>query len=205
MTYVTIPLVGDKSHVDRCSQELPECRPYTACAHVDVYAKPWVKRYCRCPGTPCSESLDANDNHTLVSGTRLIKMCEPVKILPTCRPFHDYTWTFETDQDKQRIIQTMHCVCPANTQPYLAKTVSPYKIHFACSPEMLQRCQRKEPCRLFTVNRDVVEAATYVTLCACPHGHVCPRHHTDPGAVFSPSPLPLRTMRTYAGYCTAPS
>jgi hypothetical protein len=66
------------------------------------------------------------------------------------------------------------------------------------------RCQRKEPCRLFSVrkNRDRPSAdeVNMSTLCHCPHRRHCPKHHLDvgviPGKAYSDDAL-----RTYAGYC----
>ena len=66
------------------------------------------------------------------------------------------------------------------------------------------KCGRKEPCRLFSVKQSeqhsAVAEATLSSLCSCPHGHRCPRHHTDtgvvPGRVYTD-----QTVRTYTGYC----
>lgn len=66
------------------------------------------------------------------------------------------------------------------------------------------RCQRKEPCRLFTVKKrpDVEEVSTN-TLCQCPHGHHCPQHHSEPSVISSPSSFTEEHIRTYSGYCTS--
>ena len=52
------------------------------------------------------------------------------------------------------------------------------------------KCQRKEPCRLFSVKPKAgqgagqgVEEVTMSSLCSCPHSRRCPRHHTDVGVV----------------------
>ena len=66
------------------------------------------------------------------------------------------------------------------------------------------KCQRKEPCRLFSVkktpSRPEVEEVTMSSLCSCPHNHRCPRHHLDvgvvPGRVYTED-----AVRTYSGYC----
>lgn len=64
------------------------------------------------------------------------------------------------------------------------------------------RCQRKEPCRLFTVKKKAdVEEVNTSTLCQCPHGHHCPRHHFDPSVIFSPSSFKEDHIKTYSGYC----
>ncbi|KAH8041082.1 hypothetical protein HPB51_013742 [Rhipicephalus microplus] len=62
------------------------------------------------------------------------------------------------------------------------------------------RCQRKEPCRLFTVRkRPDVEEVNASTLCQCPRGWHCPGKHTEavPGPRYD-------RVRTYSAYCTAP-
>lgn len=64
------------------------------------------------------------------------------------------------------------------------------------------KCQRKEPCRLFTVRkRKDVEEVNTNTLCQCPRGYKCPTHHNElsviPGTVY-----PLDHIRTYSGYCS---
>ena len=66
------------------------------------------------------------------------------------------------------------------------------------------RCERKEPCRLFSVKkspaRPEVDEVTMSGLCSCPHGHRCPKHHLDvgvvPGRVYTDD-----AVRTYSGYC----
>ena len=66
------------------------------------------------------------------------------------------------------------------------------------------KCQRKEPCRLFSVkkapHRPEVDEVTTSTLCSCPHSHRCPGHHLDvgvvPGRVYSED-----AVRAYTGYC----
>ena len=52
------------------------------------------------------------------------------------------------------------------------------------------KCQRKEPCRLFSVKPKAGQGAgqegeevTMSSLCSCPHSRRCPRHHTDVGVV----------------------
>ena len=66
------------------------------------------------------------------------------------------------------------------------------------------KCQRKEPCRLFSVKKSTgrpdVDEVTMSTLCSCPHNHRCPKHHLDvgvvPGRIYSED-----VVRTYSGYC----
>lgn len=64
------------------------------------------------------------------------------------------------------------------------------------------RCQRKEPCRLFTVRKrmELLDEVNTNTLCQCPHNHYCPTHHTDPGTVQGKSYVE-ENIRTYSGYC----
>ncbi|GIY90877.1 protein giant-lens [Caerostris extrusa] len=71
----------------------------------------------------------------------------------------------------------------------------------ACEKKM--RCQRKEPCRLFTVKKrpDVEEVSTS-TLCQCPKDHNCPEHHSQPSVILTPSSFTEQHIRTYSGYCT---
>ena len=66
------------------------------------------------------------------------------------------------------------------------------------------KCQRKEPCRLFSVKKSGshsgAEEVSLSQLCSCPHSHRCPKHHLDmgvvPGKVYSD-----QEVRTYSGYC----
>ena len=67
------------------------------------------------------------------------------------------------------------------------------------------RCQRKEPCRLFSVRKNAdhpvkKELVNTSSLCQCPHRKKCPRHHLDvgviPGKVYSED-----SLRTYSAYC----
>ena len=66
------------------------------------------------------------------------------------------------------------------------------------------RCQRKEPCRLFSVrknpSRPSADEVSTSSLCQCPHRRKCPKHHLDvgviPGKVYSDD-----SVRTYSGYC----
>ena len=66
------------------------------------------------------------------------------------------------------------------------------------------KCERKEPCRLFSVKKSAhradVDEVTTSSLCSCPHNHRCPQHHLDvgvvPGRVYSED-----AVRAYSGYC----
>ncbi|XP_022256852.1 protein giant-lens-like [Limulus polyphemus] len=81
----------------------------------------------------------------------------------------------------------------------IAKTRQ-YKVHTTPYPLL---CQRKEPCRLFSVRkRSEVEDVNTDTLCHCPHGHVCPHNHKDSSVILEPSHHRSR-IRTYSGYCTS--
>lgn len=75
-------------------------------------------------------------------------------------------------------------------------------LHCLCSRPQRLRCQRKEPCRLFTVRKrqELLDEVNTNTLCQCPHGHVCPRHHTDPGVIAGKS-YTEEAIKTYSGYC----
>ena len=72
------------------------------------------------------------------------------------------------------------------------------------SPLQKLKCQRKEPCRLFSVKKSSshadVDEVTMSSLCSCPHSSRCPKHHLDigvvPGRVYSND-----DVRTYSGYC----
>lgn len=69
------------------------------------------------------------------------------------------------------------------------------------------KCERKEPCRLFSVKKSAhradVDEVTTSSLCSCPHNHRCPQHHLDvgvvPGRVYSED-----AVRAYSGYCMWP-
>lgn len=63
------------------------------------------------------------------------------------------------------------------------------------------RCQRKEPCRLFTVRKKETHFEVNTnTLCQCPHGHSCPKHHMEPGVIPGKS-YTDDGIRTFSGYC----
>lgn len=190
--------------------DLPICSPRSVCNKVDTYDTPWVERQCKCPHKKqCSTDLTPGDGHTVTDKTRQFKLCEPISELPKCRFFRDITWTFINYPDNSTQ-QIMHCLCPKSSVAYIIKRQmyeSPnglgygYQYSFACSPQSRLRCQRKEPCRLFTVKkRQQVEEVNTNTLCQCPHGHRCPHHHTDVGVI--PSKLfSEEQVRTYSGYC----
>ncbi|XP_059489550.1 protein giant-lens [Neocloeon triangulifer] len=188
-------------------EDLPECGPWAVCSKVDLYDSPWVEKQCRCPSSSCSSSLDASDGHTVTDKTRLFKLCEPTKKLPKCRFFRDYTWTLRTSPDNITE-QVMHCHCPKSSVAYLVKRQTyqtpqglGYQYSFACSPQSRLRCQRKEPCRLFTVRkRPEVDEVNLNSLCQCPHGHHCPRHHREAGVIAGKS-YTEEAIRTYSGYC----
>ncbi|ODN05818.1 hypothetical protein Ocin01_00851 [Orchesella cincta] len=189
---------------------LPDCTTYSVCSKIDTYDKPWVEKQCRCPehAGECSSSILSNDGHTITDKTRHYKLCEPVRKLPKCRYFRDITWTLVTKGDNLTQ-QIVHCVCPKDAVAYMIKRQAyttddnevGFKYSFACSPQSRVLCQRKEPCRLFTVKRrtSVTEVNTS-TLCQCPRGFQCPSHHTDPG-VISGKFYPENMLRTFSGYC----
>lgn len=68
------------------------------------------------------------------------------------------------------------------------------------------RCQRKEPCRLFTVRKrqEMVDEVNTNALCQCSTEHACPSHHTDAGVIQSKN-YSEENIRTYSGYCMSPS
>ncbi|XP_046678881.1 protein giant-lens [Homalodisca vitripennis] len=196
--------------VGESEEELPVCRPWSVCSKVDMYESPWIERQCRCPGAnKCSSSLSSNDGHTLSDKTRHFKLCEPVKKLSKCRYFRDITWTLTSGPDNVTQ-QLVHCHCPRGAVAYLIKQQAfqnrdgqiGYQYSFACSPQSRLRCQRKEPCRLFTVRKrlELLDEVNTNTLCQCPHNHYCPTHHTDPGTVQGKSYVE-ENIRTYSGYC----
>jgi len=190
--------------------DLPVCSPFSVCGKVDTYGTPWMEKQCRCPGSPCSTLTHARDGHTIHDRTKQYKVCEPAKKLKKCKYFRDITWTniIYPDNSTQ---QVMHCRCPRNSVAYLVKrhayqtdTGLGYQFSFACSPQTKLKCERKEPCRLFSVkkspSRPEVDEVTMSSLCSCPHNHRCPKHHLDvgvvPGRIYSDD-----AVRTYSGYC----
>ncbi|XP_060536819.1 protein giant-lens [Cylas formicarius] len=194
-------------------EDLPECNPRSICNKVDLYHTPWVERQCRCPeGRICPMGLDTDDGHTFVEKTRQYKLCESIKKLPKCRFFRDTTWSI-TLYANNVTEQVLHCHCPKNSVTYLNKVLQSksqiaFQYLFSCSPETRLRCQRKEPCRLFTVRRrqESLDEANVDTLCQCPHGHRCPRHHTDEGVILVKSYGEKKYfdddfLDTYSGYC----
>ncbi|KAL5242394.1 hypothetical protein ACI65C_009804 [Semiaphis heraclei] len=195
-------------------EELPVCEKWAVCSKVDMYQWPWVERQCRCPPgvPPCSQMLSPADGHTITDKTRQFKLCEPIKMLPKCRYFRDMAWTLRSEGNGT--LQTVHCHCPKGSVAYLLKRQTyqteskqiGYQYSFACSPQSRLRCQRKEPCRLFTVRKrqEMVDEVNTNTLCQCPPEHGCPSHHTDAGVIQSKN-YSEENIRTYSGYCMQPS
>lgn len=195
-------------------EELPVCEKWAVCSKVDMYQWPWVERQCRCPPgvPPCSQMLSPADGHTITDKTRQFKLCEPIKMLPKCRYFRDMAWTLRSEGNGT--LQTVHCHCPKGSVAYLLKRQAyqteskqiGYQYSFACSPQSRLRCQRKEPCRLFTVRKrqEMVDEVNTNTLCQCPPEHGCPSHHTDTGVIQSKN-YSEENIRTYSGYCMQPS
>lgn len=64
------------------------------------------------------------------------------------------------------------------------------------------KCQRKEPCKLFTVRKrqELLDEVNTNALCQCPKNHRCPRLHTDSGVIAGKSYIE-DNIRTYSGYC----
>jgi len=191
---------------------LPVCSPNSVCNKLDTYGSPWVEKQCRCPkgSNPCSTSTHIRDGHTVTDRNRQYKICEPVKSLKKCKYFRDVTWTYITYPDNSTQ-QVMHCRCPKNSVAYLIRrhayqtvTGTGYQYSFACSPQTKIKCQRKEPCRLFSVrknhDRPTADDVNTTGLCQCPHKKKCPRHHLDvgviPGKIYSED-----SVRTYSAYC----
>ncbi|KAB7502276.1 Protein giant-lens [Armadillidium nasatum] len=134
-------------------------------------------------------------------------MCEPTKKLRKCRYFRDITWSYITFP--QNVTQQIvHCACPKNSVAYIVKRKMfysagelGYHYAFACSPQSRLRCQRKEPCRLFTVRKkERHQEVNTSTLCQCPHNHRCPKHHLDPGVIPGKAYIE-DNIRTFSGYC----
>ncbi|XP_053977871.1 protein giant-lens isoform X4 [Hylaeus volcanicus] len=200
---------------DDSEEELPECLDRSqVCSKVDLYGSPWVERQCRCPDArSCPSSLHGDDGHTIVDKTRQYKLCEPVKRLPICRYFKDVTWTVAPGGGPANAtVQRVYCRCRPASVPYLVRRQafrspegnSGFIYAFACSPQSRLRCQRKEPCRLFTVRKrqsSQLEEVNASPLCQCPKGHRCPRRHTDPGSLPARSYSGVLEIKTYSGYC----
>ncbi|XP_068149239.1 LOW QUALITY PROTEIN: protein giant-lens [Drosophila tropicalis] len=158
----------------------------------------------------CPSSLGIEDGHTIADKTRHYKMCQPVHKLPVCKHFRDYTWTLTTATELNVTEQIVHCRCPKNSVTYLTKREpigdgSPgYRYLFACSPLTRLRCQRKQPCKLFTVRKrqEFLDEVNINSLCQCPKGHHCPSHHTQSSVIAGESFLE-DNIQTYSGYCMA--
>lgn len=158
----------------------------------------------------CPSSLGIEDGHTIVDKTRHYKLCNPVHKLPVCRHFRDYTWTLTTSAETNVTEQIVHCRCPRNSVTYLTKRepqtdgINGYTYLFACSPLTRIRCQRKEPCKLFTVRKrqEFLDEVNINALCQCPKGHRCPSHHTNSGVIPGETFLE-DNIQTYSGYCMA--
>ncbi|XP_034658338.1 protein giant-lens [Drosophila subobscura] len=158
----------------------------------------------------CPSSLGVEDGHTIADKTRHYKMCQPVHKLPVCKHFRDYTWTLTTAAEANVTEQVVHCRCPRNSVTYLTKREpigdgsAGYRYLFACSPLTRLRCQRKQPCKLFTVRKrqEFLDEVNINALCQCPKGHRCPSHHTQSGVIAGESFLE-DNIQTYSGYCMA--
>ncbi|XP_011203678.2 protein giant-lens [Bactrocera dorsalis] len=158
----------------------------------------------------CPSGLGVEDGHTIADKTRHYKMCQPVHKLPVCKHFRDYTWTLTTSAELNVTEQIVHCRCPKNSVTYLTKRepatdgASGYTYLFACSPITRIRCQRKQPCKLFTVRKrqEFLDEVNINALCQCPKGHRCPSHHTQSGVIPGESFLE-DNIQTYSGYCMA--
>ncbi|XP_065360847.1 protein giant-lens [Calliphora vicina] len=156
----------------------------------------------------CPSGLGVEDGHTIADKTRHYKLCQPVHRLPVCRHFRDYTWTLTTSAEVNSTEQIVHCRCPKNSVTYLTKREplddgnSGYKYLFACSPLTRLRCQRKQPCKLFTVRKrqEFIDEVNINALCQCPKGHHCPSHHTQSGVIAGETFLE-DNIQTYSGYC----
>ncbi|XP_067645751.1 protein giant-lens [Eurosta solidaginis] len=158
----------------------------------------------------CPSGLGVEDGHTIADKTRHYKMCQPVHKLPVCKHFRDYTWTLTTSAELNATVQIVHCRCPKNSVTYLTKRepaldgTGGYTYLFACSPITRIRCQRKQPCKLFTVRKrqEFLDEVNINSLCQCPKGHHCPSHHTQSGVIPGESFLE-DNIQTYSGYCMA--
>lgn len=194
--------------------DLPVCSPNSVCNKIDTYGSPWVEKQCRCPGrTRCSTSTHPRDGHTIVDRTRQLKTCEPAKKLKRCKYFRDVTWTYVSYADNTTQ-QIMHCRCPKNSVAYLIKRHAfqadknggtGFQYSFACSPQAKMRCERKQPCRLFSVKSDEkrgedADDVNLSTLCQCPRKRRCPKHHLDVGVVPGKA-YTDHSVRTYSAYC----
>ncbi|XP_037934471.1 protein giant-lens [Teleopsis dalmanni] len=158
----------------------------------------------------CPSGLGIEDGHTIADKTRHYKLCEPVHKLPVCKHFRDYTWTLTTSTELNVTEQIVHCRCPKNSVTYLTKREpaadgsNGYTYLFACSPLTRIRCQRKQPCKLFTVRKrqEFLDEVNINALCQCPKAHHCPSHHTQSGVIPGESFLE-DNIQTYSGYCMA--
>ncbi|XP_030380348.1 protein giant-lens [Scaptodrosophila lebanonensis] len=158
----------------------------------------------------CPSSLGVEDGHTIVDKTRHYKLCQPVHKLPVCKHFRDFTWTLTMSMELNVTEQVVHCRCPKNSVTYLTKRESAedgsqgYRYLFACSPLTRLRCQRKQPCKLFTVRKrqEFLDEVNINSLCQCPKGHRCPSHHTQSSVIAGESFLE-DNIQTYSGYCMA--
>ncbi|KAM8710871.1 hypothetical protein ACLKA7_017491 [Drosophila subpalustris] len=194
--------------------ELPQ-KPPRGAAHLRHSAHRGVKETASFIGG-CPSSLGVDDGHTIADKTRHYKLCQPVHKLPTCKHFRDYTWTLTTAAELNVTEQIVHCRCPRNSVTYLTKrepvsnagtgtgTGTAYRYRFACSPLTRLRCQRKQPCKLFTVRKrqEFLDEVNINALCQCPKGHRCPGHHTQSGVLAGESFLE-DNIQTYSGYCMA--
>ncbi|KAH0819268.1 hypothetical protein GEV33_003519 [Tenebrio molitor] len=202
------PPLPDRYHPQFTSDsDLPECGPRAICNKIDMYDIPWIEKQCRCSeGRTCPLELQTDDGFTMADKTRQYKLCESVKKIPKCRFFRDTTWTI-TLYTNNVTEQIVHCHCPKNSMTYLTKRQAlhlpsgqiAFQYHFSCSPQARLRCQRKEPCRLFTVRKrqEFLDEVNVNSLCQCPHAHRCPRHHMDYGVIAGKS-YTEEAIKTYS-------
>ncbi|KAJ8980715.1 hypothetical protein NQ317_019209, partial [Molorchus minor] len=213
--------------IGESEEDLPQCNTRSICNKVDLYDTPGSKGSVDVPkevaqwnlrlmmdthlrkkldSTNCVNLLKTYPNAGNIKTTFKLKKSDYSFFF---RYFQDATWSI-TLYPNNVTDQVVHCHCPKNSITYLNKRnviklpneEVAFQYLFFCSPQTRLRCQRKEPCRLFTVRKrqEFLDEVNVSTLCQCPRAHRCPHHHTDYGVV-SGKTYSEEAIKTYSGYC----
>lgn len=133
--------------------------------------------HCRCPKNSISYLIKREPLKTGALGYTYLFACSPQSVSVHCLFFFSLRSRSRTAfNSKFSIISTAH----------------------------MQRlkCQRKEPCKLFTVRKrqEQVDEVNTNALCQCPRNYRCPKLHTDVGVLLGKSYVE-DNIRTFSGYC----
>lgn len=153
---------------------------------------------CRCPKNSVSYLIKREPLQTGTMGYTYLFACSPQSV-----SIFLFMWRQVLKSDRSMVNQ-----CKI---PFLSKNINFVFLSFWLINRLLTifhfskqrlKCQRKEPCKLFTVRKrqEYLDEVNTNPLCQCPRNHRCPRHHTDSGVILGKSYIE-DNIRTYSGYC----